>query len=512
MSEPLRPSGVGVIGDMRWGTHFCYFYETPADLLAVLVPFFKAGLDAGELCLWVLFDLDEQTALAGLRAAAPDVDRYRADGALTIIPYDDWYLTEGRFDRGLAIRRARDAVALASSGKYQGLRANGVGSWLADADEATHREFARYEAELGDVLRGKRVIAACAFRIGESRAADIFDVARAHEFVVARRHGEWQLLESPELTRARDALVRLNEQLESRVRDRTRELSAQKEILQQIVDHIPAMIGFYDPAGRLTYANPQWERTRGWTVRELLADSKNVLDQSYPDPVENLRVRKHLAAASGEWTDFRTRTKDGRVIDTQVAVVALSDGTRIAIGQDISARKRFEEQLKTTSEQLRAMAASASSAREQEGLRIARELHDELGSTLTGLKWDLESLRDTVGGTPDGSDADQVAERITSAIRLAESTIASVRRLASELRPAILDDLGLAEAIEWQAEQFQARSGIECRLYFDGTPVILSPDRATAVFRIFQEALTNVLRHAQATRVDVRVSYDTDQF
>lgn len=235
------------------------------------------------------------------------------------------------------------------------------------------------------------------------------------------------------------------------------------------------------------------------------------MDQIYPDPVDNLRARKHLAAATGEWMDFRTRTKDGRVIDTQVAIVGLSDGTRIAIGQDISARKRFEEQLETTSEQLRAMAASASSAREQEGLRIARELHDELGSTLTGLKWDLESLRDSVG-TPAGSDTGQVAERLTSAIRLTESTIASVRRLASELRPAILDDLGLAEAIEWQAEQFQARSGIECRLHVEGTPVTLSPDRATAVFRIFQEALTNVLRHAQATRVDVRVSYDTDQF
>jgi hypothetical protein len=128
MSELLRPSGVGVIGDIRWGTHFCHFYETPSDLLSVLVPFFRAGLEGGELCLWILFDLDEQTALSALRAVLPATDRYRADGALVTVPYDAWYLTDGRFDRGRAISRAREAVALAASGNYQGLRASGIGA------------------------------------------------------------------------------------------------------------------------------------------------------------------------------------------------------------------------------------------------------------------------------------------------------------------------------------------------------------------------------------------------
>jgi PAS domain S-box-containing protein len=491
---------------MRWGTHFCLFYETPADLLGVLVPFFKAGLEAGELCLWIVSEpVSERTVVAALREELPDVDAYLAAGALVILPHDAWYLVDGRFDRERAVLKAREVVAAAGSGTYQGLRAHGLGSWLAAHDEETHREFVQYETELNDVLRGKRVIAACAMRISDSRPSDIFDIARAHEFVLARRHGEWQLLESPELARTREAVVRLNQDLESRVHERTRELSAQKEILQQIFDHIPVMIGLFDPSGRLTFVNQEWERVRGWTVRELLADADAILQRIYPDPFDYSRMRAHLAAASGEWMDFRTRTKDGRVIETQWAAIAMSEGGRLAIGQDITARKRVEDELRQSSEQLRAMAASASSAREQEAVRIARELHDELGSTLTSLKWDLESLRDALSRpTPT---ADNLAERVDGAIRLAEQILASIRKIASSLRPPILDDLGLVEAIEWQAQRVQARTGIVCALQVEGDVVPLPSDRATAMFRIFQEALTNVLRHAQATRVDIRLTF-----
>ncbi|RPI49376.1 MAG: hypothetical protein EHM55_23880 [Acidobacteria bacterium] len=147
-------------------------------------------------------------------------------------------------------------------------------------------------------------------------------------------------------------------------------------------------------------------------------------------------------------------------------------------------------------DQLSALAGQLQSAREQERARLAREIHDELGSTLTGLKWELESLGD---------------RRLNGAVRRVESIMATVKQISSDLRPGILDDLGLLDAIQWEASQFERRTGIVCQYHLPGTRVELSNEAATAAFRIFQEALTNVLRHAAATRVDVRASVDGGQ-
>ena len=144
-------------------------------------------------------------------------------------------------------------------------------------------------------------------------------------------------------------------------------------------------------------------------------------------------------------------------------------------------------------DQLRALAGQLQSAREQERSRVAREIHDELGSALTGLKWELESLGEG---------------RLNGAVRRVESIMRTVKRISSDLRPGILDDLGLLEAIQWEATQFERRTGIECRCQIPDRRVELSNDGATAAFRIVQEALTNVLRHARATRVDIRAHVD----
>ena len=162
-------------------------------------------------------------------------------------------------------------------------------------------------------------------------------------------------------------------------------------------------------------------------------------------------------------------------------------------------RKRAEDALRSSEQQLRALAVRLRSAREEEGTRIAREIHDELGGTLTGLKWDLERLQNLVA-TP--KDVSVALEKIPSLISIVDSTIDTVRRISSELRPGVLDDLGLVPAIEWQTQQFQERTAIQCSCSVKST-LELSEERATAVFRVFQEILTNVLRHAGATRIEV---------
>jgi signal transduction histidine kinase len=172
---------------------------------------------------------------------------------------------------------------------------------------------------------------------------------------------------------------------------------------------------------------------------------------------------------------------------------------------EIVERRQAEAALRTSTEQLRALSARLQSAREEEGTRIAREIHDEMGSALTSLKWDLEKIGQDLSRSNDGSAIGEARERINLMTGLVESTINTVRRISSELRPGVLDDLGLVAAIEWQAQQFQSRTGI--RHHADTAPdtTELERESATAVFRIFQEILTNVLRHSQAANIYVKL-------
>jgi signal transduction histidine kinase len=161
-------------------------------------------------------------------------------------------------------------------------------------------------------------------------------------------------------------------------------------------------------------------------------------------------------------------------------------------------RKRAEERLRDSHEQLRALSTYLQYVREEERTRIAREVHDELGQSLTRLKMDLA----WVGGRLPRSQL-LLADRIREMSAHVDATIQSVRRIATELRPGILDDLGLVAALEWQAHEFQNRTGIVCDVASTLQDTMLDADLNTAFFRIFQETLTNIMRHAGATRVEV---------
>jgi len=170
---------------------------------------------------------------------------------------------------------------------------------------------------------------------------------------------------------------------------------------------------------------------------------------------------------------------------------------------EIAERQRAEDQLKHSRDQLRALAARLQSVREEERGSIAREIHDELGQACTAIKMDLALIsRKTTKRQV------QLRAKVDSASQLVDNTIATLRRIASELRPRTLDDLGLSAALEWQAGEFESRTGIHCRVTLPQKPLALDSERSTAIFRIFQESLTNVARHAQATRVEARLEVE----
>jgi signal transduction histidine kinase len=163
-------------------------------------------------------------------------------------------------------------------------------------------------------------------------------------------------------------------------------------------------------------------------------------------------------------------------------------------------------------EQLRSLTAKAQFTREEEATRIAREIHDELGSSLTSLRWDLERLDEAVTDVRDFSQLAELPARIKSMISLTDTAVNTVRRISLELRPPGLDQLGLVEAIKWQAQRFQAQTGITCVCDCSVEHVELDPEQSTALYRISQEALTNVQRHAQATRVEIKADQEADKF
>jgi signal transduction histidine kinase len=188
------------------------------------------------------------------------------------------------------------------------------------------------------------------------------------------------------------------------------------------------------------------------------------------------------------------------VLKTRLDRLAQAVGRALRESEQRRAHQKAQEKIKRSNDQLRALTGHLQFVREEERTRIAREVHDELGQALTGLKIDLSWISGKVRG-------DRVLQRkIKSMAANLDETIQAVRRIATEMRQGVLDSLGLVAAIEWQAMDFQDRTGIPCEVKIDIKEAIWGREFSTSCFRIFQETMTNVIRHAHATRVTVRLS------
>ena len=267
-----------------------------------------------------------------------------------------------------------------------------------------------------------------------------------------------------------------------------------------------------DPAGRVTSWNAGAERLLGYRSEEIQGASLSrfctAQDVRRSKPAQDLRLaRQHGRAEDEGW---RVR-KDGSRFQANVIITALHDDLGRLLGfaqvtRDITGLKQAEKELTDSREQLRALAAYLQSVREEERTRIAREVHDELGQALTGLKMDLAWMEKKLSEPAPLTALRTVRQMTRRMPEVVDEIISAVRKIATELRPGVLDDLGLEAAIDWQIQDFQKRTGIKCEFVSELKDTPLSQDRATAAFRIFQETLTNIARHARATRVQIRLA------
>ncbi len=282
-------------------------------------------------------------------------------------------------------------------------------------------------------------------------------------------------------------------------------LRVSEEKYRDLYDNAPDMYHSVDANGIIIDCNDTEVRMLGYAREELIGrpiseifstESRAVHERDFPMikqqrsviGLEREVVRKDGTIFPASLNVFNEIGKDGTMVKTRT------------IMRDMTERNRVEEQLRNSRELLRNLSAHLQSAREEERRHIATEIHDELGQILTALKLDISWLKRRLARQE--SDLVSSVQAMTS---LVDKTIEVVQRISSELRPGVLDYLGLIAAIEWQIEEFRKRSGIACILVVDADELPLDQNRSTAMFRIFQETLTNVIRHSEATRVDVHV-------
>jgi C4-dicarboxylate-specific signal transduction histidine kinase len=239
IDEYLRSTGIGVIGDVPWGTHFFLFHETTEDLIEACIPYFRAGLESRELCIWAIDDpLSEEEVRYCLKDAVPGFDDYFERGSIQIVRGREWYMTGNELDLERVTKGWKEKMDRALNGGYAGLRLSADTAWL---EKRNWKAFCEYEKEVNDSIVDTPMLALCTYPLPGSAAVEILDVMRTHQFALARRNKDWEVVETSELKQAKAEIQRLNNDLERRVMERTRELTASNaELRKEMTERLRA--------------------------------------------------------------------------------------------------------------------------------------------------------------------------------------------------------------------------------------------------------------------------------
>ena len=358
MKIELVKTGIDVIGDVPWATHFCQFYQTKQDLLDILVPYFKAGLENNEFCMWVTAEpLAEHEAHQAMAKAMPDFAQYVERGQIEILPHDRWYLKDGVFDLQRVLDGWVDKLNQALAKGYAGMRVTGNTAWL---ERNAWKDFTEYEAEINNVIGKYKMMALCTYWLDKCGACEVIDVVNNHQFALLKKRGEWEIIESTIYKQTKEALA------------------ASEERFRDIFQESPIGIEIYDSEGILITANKACQEIFGVSdlneVRRFkLFQDPNLTDEikkklqngetvQYEGPFDFEKVRQHHL--------YKTSKTGVIYLDVLISPLGASAG-KDASGymvhvQDITERKQAEEALRESEEKYRRILETAN-----EGIIVA---------------------------------------------------------------------------------------------------------------------------------------------
>lgn len=358
----LRYTGIDVIGNAPWGTHFCNFFYSKQDLLETLVPYFKAGLENNEFCLWITSDpLSVDDALESLRTGIPLLDQYLTSNAIEVLPHAEWYLKDGVFDPKHVIDGWNEKLNAALARGHEGMRVNGNEAWL---ERHVWKDFIEYERELNNLITGKRMIVLCTYPLDKCNGADVLDVAHVHEMAAAMRNGKLEIVEKPELKRSKAEIKKLKDEVEKLVEERSIQLmQALQEVkisaerfsrLFHLNPFLPMVLSELSD-GKYIEVNASFNELFGFAHDEVIGKTVRELNV-WVDPAQRdtfVATIKHGGVVKN--AEVKLKAKNGKILDVRFSmiVIPMNDGPKVlSMALDCTEQKIAERRLRESEQNL----------------------------------------------------------------------------------------------------------------------------------------------------------------
>jgi len=473
MREEFRKTGINFVGDLPWGSHLCQFYQNKEDLIKILVPYLKAGLENNEFCMWVCSEpLKVEGAKAALKNAVENLDDYIENGQIEILDYTDCYIKSGKLDTDRALQGWVEKESQALKTGFEGFRLTGNTFWLEKKD---WRSFTEYERVVNDVIGKYRMLAICTYYLDKCGPYEAIDVISSHQFALIRRKSKWELMEIAERRRAEERM----------------------KTLATIVDQAKVPIATVDMDGIIATWNRSCEEMLGYSAEETVG--KIPLSKICPGAAEQIQATLREGYCLDR--ELESLTKDGRVIPCSTSTFLLRDeaGDLLGVGGiviDITQRKKTEKKSEAYQKRLRSLASQLTFLEERERRHIVTELRNSIDQLLAASKIKLEELKKVKGPL----DSRRLLKDTSS---LLDKIIHHTRSLTLQVGPPILYELGLVEALEWLAEKMYKQHGIQIYFEIDSEAKVENEELRTFLFRAVWELLMNVARHAKTERAKV---------
>ncbi|MBN1188639.1 MAG: PAS domain S-box protein [Dehalococcoidales bacterium] len=393
MIEELINTGIDIIGSVPWSTHFCQFYQTKEDLLDIIVPYFKAGLQHDELCVWILSDsISERDAREALEKKIPDIERYFKSGEIQLFPYTDWYLKSGSFCMEEVLDAWIEKLDGALSSGFKGLRVTGDSAWLKKKDWGN---FIEYETAVNRAIRGRRMLAICTYCLDKCNALEMLDVLRNHEYSLIRQGNRWELIGNT-----------INQQTKEK-------LKKSEERFRGIFENSPIGIQILDSEGKLITANKACLDIFGVSGQSKYSDYCLFKDNNISGKLKE-RLIKGESVGFETPLDFNTLKSSGMYETSKSGISYLdmlvtplkNEETHEVIGyleqvQDVTERKKIEEFLAQSKDELELRVKQRTIELEKVNLALNREIeqHRQAREKVFAI---ANSFRNLVASSADG--------------------------------------------------------------------------------------------------------------